>query len=867
MRHVSLALCAHVDAGKTTLSEALLYASGAIRRKGRVDHGDAFLDTDPIERDRGITIFSKLARLQSGDLAVTLMDTPGHVDFAAEAERTLAAADAAVLVVSASQPVQGHTRTLWSILRRFSVPTFIFANKMDLAGAERGKIMDELRRELSPACAVLDGEAAEEAAMADEAAMDEYLEGGLSDGTVKRLIGEEKLFPVLFGSALRDEGVAELLDALRRFLPVPERGPDFGALAYKIARDPAGARLTYLKITGGALKVKDSLDGEKCDQIRAYSGEKYTLLREAEAGDTVAVTGLEDSWAGKRYGSRRRTGRELIRPVIRYSASLGAGVDPHRAYEAFKRLQEEEPQLSVELDPVSGGITVGLMGEVQSEVIERIMRERYSIPLSFTDGGIVYRETIEDTVEGVGHFEPLRHYAEVHLILEPGERDSGITLASSVPEDELDRNWQRLILTHLAEKQHLGVLTGSPITDIRITLAAGRAHIKHTEGGDFREATYRAVRQGLMQAKSALLEPYYDFTLELPQENVGRALSDLVRMEAAYAPPETGDGFAVIKGSVPASELLGYDTVLASYTRGLGRLTAVPGGFKKCHNAQAVIDAKGYDPERDEANPSSSVFCSHGAGVIVKWGEVKEKMHIESVLKGNSEQIRGEVVTIPASGLPRAATDRELQSIFERTYGRIERRDVLPSDERKKYEPRKNLDPGPREIKPRFTGAEYLLVDGYNIIFAWDELKKIAEESVDAARKALMDVLSNFRGIRRNELILVFDAYKVSGGLGSVQNYHGISVVYTKEAETADTYIEKTAHKLSKSHKVYVATSDGPEQMIILGSGALRMTAMELKSEIEAAKAQIGDILRRSQLSSRTRPVEDAFRKAEKTDK
>ncbi|MBQ2329792.1 MAG: TetM/TetW/TetO/TetS family tetracycline resistance ribosomal protection protein, partial [Oscillospiraceae bacterium] len=692
MENISLALCAHVDAGKTTLSEAMLFEAGAIRKKGRVDHGDAFLDTDPIERERGITIFSKLAIMELGERRFTLMDTPGHVDFSAEAERTLAVADGAVLVVSATEPVQGHTRTLWDVLRRFDVPTVIFVNKMDLPGADRAKILRALSEGLSPACADFGEDIYEAAAMADEEAMEKYLAGKLTDSDVARLVGERRLFPVAFGSALHGEGVDKLLRILSLYMPAPEREAGFAASAYKIGRDPSGTRLTYLKLSGGTLRVKDSLDGEKCDQIREYSGEKYTLVKEAAAGAVVAVTGLEHSFAGKTYGIAPGEKKKLLRPVIRYSVELPEGADPNAALAAFRKLEEEEPQLSVGWDQEKSGISLSLMGEVQLEVIERIVRERFGITAKFTGGGIVYRETIRNTVEGVGHFEPLRHYAEVHLILEPDERGSGLTFASTVPEDELDRNWQRLILTHLAEKQHLGVLTGSPITDMRITLAAGRSHLKHTEGGDFREATYRAVRQGLMQAESVLLEPWYDFTLELPAENVGRALSDLTRMEARTEAPELGEDGAVIRGSAPASELHGYDTVLASYTRGRGRLSAAIRGYEECHNAEKVIGEIGYDPERDLSNSPDSVFCSHGAGVVVKWSKVSEKMHLESVLDRKTEDFTGEVGRTPDKPATRAAEDKELRAIFEKTYGETKRRDLLPNEERRKYEPRHSLE-------------------------------------------------------------------------------------------------------------------------------------------------------------------------------
>lgn len=864
MDRLAVGIFAHVDAGKTTLSEALLYASGAIRSLGRVDHGSTFLDTNSMERRRGITIFSKPAVFTYGGMEITLVDTPGHVDFSSEAERVMGILDYAILVVSATDGVQSHTRTLWSLLRRNNVPTFVFVNKLDLAGANREEAMASLRR-LDPGFQDMSEPLGDEAATLDEAALDEYLDtGAVSPETAKRLISEGKLYPVYFGAALRNSGVIEFLSGFSRLVTVPQRPEETGAVVYKISRDQQGTRLTWVKVTGGALKVKETLGGrEKLDQIRIYSGDKFRLSDTAEAGTVCALTGLTDTFAGQTLGRARAAAQLKTEPVLTYRAILPEGADPHTVLGHFRKIEEEEPQLGVEWNERLGEISVRLMGEVQLEVLESIMKERFGLEVGFGEGGIVYRETVQNTVEGVGHYEPLRHYAEVHLILSPAPRGTGLSFDSVVSEDELDRNWQRLILTHLAEKQHLGVLTGSPITDMRITLAAGRAHLKHTEGGDFREATYRAVRQGLMRAKSVLLEPWYDFRIELPADGMGRAMTDLARMGARTEPPEITGSDAVLTGCAPVSELTGYQKILTGYTRGQGRLVTALRGYEECHDADAVISAAGYDPERDLDNPPDSVFCAHGGGFTVKWSEVPNMMHLESALKPLREPEKEPAPYIPQrreSGVE--AADKELKSIFERTYGEVKRRDIEPNEERRKYEPRKSLPEGRRDIKTIFTGPEYLLVDGYNIIFAWDDLKKIAAENVDAARKVLADTMANLRGIRHNEVILVFDAYKVKGGVGSVTEYNGISIVYTREAETADTYIEKTAHKLGKEHRVYVATSDGPEQMIILGSGALRMTAQELRQEVTAVSREVGEIAQRASFESRTREMEEAFRRA-----
>ncbi|MGX8698592.1 MAG: NYN domain-containing protein [bacterium] len=856
-KRLSVGLFAHVDAGKTTLSEAMLYAAGAIRRKGRVDHGDTFLDTNAMERRRGITIFSKPAIFSYGGVEVTLVDTPGHVDFAAEAERVMAILDVAILLVSASDGVQSHTRTLFELLRRNHVPTFVFLNKTDLIGADPARSLAMLQK-LDPGFLPAEEPLGEEAATLDEAALEEYLEtGSVSRETERRLIAEAKLFPVYRGSALRGEGVLELVSGLVSRFPPPARGEENGAIVYKISRDAQGTRLTWLKVTGGALRVKESLGGgEKLDQLRLYSGEKFRLLDCAEAGTVLAVTGLSDTYAGQTLGRAPESLPPRLEPVLSYQVELPEGTEPHVALAAFRRLEEEEPLLRVEWNERLGELSVRLMGEVQLEVLKALCQERFGLAVRFGEGGVVYRETIRTTVEGVGHFEPLRHYAEVHLILSPTPRGSGLSYATVVSEDSLDRNWQRLILTHLMEKTHLGVLTGSPITDLRLTLAAGRAHLKHTEGGDFREATYRAVRQGLMQAKSLLLEPWYAFRLELPADCLGRAMTDLGRMSAKTEPPEITAEGSVLTGTAPVVELAGYAKTLAAYSRGLGRLTTTLSGYEPCHNEQEVIERMGYSPERDTDNTPDSVFCAHGAGFTVKWDEVPRFMHLESALAPLREPEKAQPVV--RRGDPVAAGEEELRSIFERTYGAIKPRE---REEERKKPARRELAEGKREIKSRFVGPDFLLVDGYNIIFAWPELQRIAAQNVDAARKQLADTMVNLHGLRGHEVILVFDAWKVKGGVGSVQTYSGISIVYTREAETADSYIEKTAHKLSKEHRVYVATSDGPEQMIILGSGALRVTAQELRQEVEAGAREIRAVAQ-SETAPRNRALGEAYQRA-----
>ncbi len=862
MNKLVTGILAHVDAGKTTLSEALLYHSGAIRRLGRVDHGDAFLDTDAMERERGITIFSKQAELTLRDLAVTLLDTPGHVDFSAEAERVLQVLDCAILVVSGSDGVQAHTRTLWRLLERYEVPVFLFINKMDLAGADRAALLAELKSRLDPGCTDLSlppEDLTEEAAVLDEALLERYLETGtVSDGELTDLIARRKLFPCLFGSALKLEGVEELLSALQRYAPLRTYPEDFGARVFKVARDERGARLTYLKVTGGVLKTKDLLTNrrpdtpedeiweEKADQLRVYSGAKFRPVDEAPAGTVVAVTGLSRALPGQGLGFETAWTVPALEPVLAYQVETDA--DPSAALKALRLLEEEDPQLHVVWHEAAREIRVQLMGEVQIEILRRRLLERFGMEASFGAGRIVYRETIAAPVEGVGHFEPLRHYAEVHLLLEPLPRGSGLRFGTVCSEDKLDGHWQRLVLTHLWEKPHLGVLTGSPVTDMKITLTAGRAHEKHTEGGDFRQATYRAVRQGLMSAESVLLEPWYAFRLELPAAQVGRALSDVQQMGGETDPPEAVGEETILTGQAPVAAMGDYAREVAAYTRGQGRLSCRPAGYRPCADPESVIEAIGYDPERDVENTPDSVFCAHGAGYTVKWDQVPAQAHVDSGVRLDSPAPEAEEAPRRTGPSPAYAgtiqQDKELQSIFERTYGPVKRRDFLPPKPPKR--PVQAPAPESRPIRRPPSGPEYLLVDGYNLIFAWDELKTMAQENLDAARKALCDLLCNYQGYRKCEVIAVFDAYKVRGGQGSVEKYHNIYVVYTKEAETADAYIERATYEIGKQHRVKVATSDGPEQLIILGHGALRVSASGFREELESVQGQIAQVLRRN---------------------
>jgi len=847
-RMLAVGLVAHVDAGKTTLSEALLYQSGQLRRLGRVDHRDAFLDTDAQERERGITIFSKQAELQWKDLRLTLLDTPGHVDFSSETERTLRAIDCAVLVISGADGVQGHTLTLWRLLQAYRVPVFLFINKMDQPGADRGLLMHGLKTRLSDACVDLNSPAAqEEMALGSEAAMEAYLQtGAVPRQEVCRLIAERRVFPCLFGSALKLQGVDALLDALHEYMPSPVWPDAFSARVYKISRDPQGARLTWLKVTGGSLKVKTSLRGkdweEKVNQIRLYSGQKFRLIEEAPAGTVCAVIGLTATRAGDGLGAAEAADAPLLTPVFTYQVQLPVGCDPHSALQKLRLLEEEDPQLHVLWNGEKREIHVQLMGEVQLEILSRLLRDRFQLAVTFGEGSILYRETIAGAVEGVGHYEPLRHYAEVHLLLEPGEPGSGLRFATACSEDDLDRNWQRLILTHLMEKQHLGVLTGAPITDMKITLIAGRAHLKHTEGGDFRQATYRAVRQGLMQAQSVLLEPWYDIRLELPQDCVGRAMNDLTQMGGSFEPPEAlGDG-ALLTGSAPVAALRGYAREVVGYTRGQGRLLCTLRGYLPCRDQQRVVREIGYDPERDTENSPDSVFCSHGSGFIVKWSEVPQHMHLHTAVLGSAppQETSGSAPAASTAYRGTAEEDKQLMAIFERTYGPVKQRVSGAAAVRPTVNDR------PIELCP--PQAEYLLVDGYNIIFAWPDLKELSRHSLEDARKSLQDILANYRGFCPCELILVFDAYKVQGNPGAQEEYSGIHIVYTKEAETADNYIEKTIRQIArqKDSRVRVATSDALEQVIILGGGALRLSASEFRREVESAKVEIDRILQKN---------------------
>ncbi|MCF2665209.1 TetM/TetW/TetO/TetS family tetracycline resistance ribosomal protection protein [Oscillibacter valericigenes] len=877
MKHCCIGVLAHVDAGKTTLSEALLYRSGTLRRLGRVDHRDAFLDTDAMERERGITIFSKQAEFSLPAMDVTLLDTPGHVDFSAEAERTLRVLDCAILVISGTDGVQGHTRTLWRLLEQYGVPVFLFVNKMDLSGADRTALMADLKRRLDSGCVdfgTAPEELAEEAAVCDEEVLERYLESGeVSDDDITAMIASRKLFPCFFGSALKLEGVDDFLEGLERYAPVPDYPAAFGARVFKIARDSQGARLTYLKVTGGTLRVKDLLTNcrpglpedkvweEKADQLRVYSGVKFRPVEEAPAGTVVAVTGLSRTVPGEGLGFEEPWTGPVLEPVLTYQVGLTDGTDPHTALLRLRQLEEEDPQLHIVWNEAAREIHIQLMGEVQLEILQRLIQERFGMEVAFGAGAICYRETIAAPVEGIGHFEPLRHYAEVHLLMEPGPRGSGLVLGTACPTDELDLNWQRLILTHLAEREHPGVLTGSPITDMKITLAAGRAHEKHTEGGDFRQATYRAVRQGLMQAENILLEPWYEFRLELPADQVGRAMSDLQRMNGEVDPPETFWEETTLTGSAPVAALRDYAREVTAYTRGRGRLLCVPAGYRPCADQETIVAASGYDPERDVDNPPDSVFCSHGAGVNVKWNEVPARAHVDSGLRLGQKKPEPEAAPQTRRPSTYAGTmeqDKELQAIFERTYGPVKRQAFTPPREPK----RPVTEASARAIREQVSGPEYLLVDGYNIIFAWDELKAIARDNLDAARKALCDLLCNYQGYQKCVVIVVFDAYKVKGGLGSVEKYHNIHVVYTKEAETADAYIEKATYEIGKQHRVKVATSDGPEQLIILGHGALRVSATGFHEEMERVRGQISGVLDRNNQKTKQGAVRAAMEKA-----
>ncbi|MDY4470220.1 MAG: translation factor GTPase family protein [Eubacteriales bacterium] len=842
MKRLTIGILAHVDSGKTTLSEGLLYGAGMLRKLGRVDHGDAFLDTHALEKSRGITIFSKQARLLYGDCEFTLLDTPGHVDFSAEAERTLSVLDYALLVVSGSEGIQPHTETLFKLLCRYSVPTFVFINKMDISHLSRQELMGGLKRlgegfidfsDDVPKDEFYDG-----LAMCSEDMMERYLDTGtVPADAIRQSIRQRQVFPCFFGSALKLEGIKELLAGLEEYTAEPPRGDEFGARVFKISDDPQGARLTHMKITSGCLKVKDVLHGsgwaEKADQIRIYSGAKYQTVDQAPAGMVCAVTGLTAAHPGDGLGAEAGAPSPVLEPVLAYRAVLPEGVDAHKALSALRKLEDADPALHVAWNEGLQEIRVQLMGEVQLEIIQSLLKERFGLDIGFDQGGILYKETITSTVEGVGHYEPLRHYAEVHLLLQPLEAGGGLVFSTGCKEDELDKNWQRLILTHLKEKTHLGVLTGSPITDMSITLVAGKAHLKHTEGGDFRQATYRALRQGLMQAESRLLEPWYSFSLQVPQECVGRAMNDLQAMGASFDPPEQRQEDAVISGTAPVIKLQGYPAVLTGYTKGRGRLSCEGAKYLPCHNSDEVIAAIGYDPESDTDNPADSVFCSHGAGHTVKWNAVFDNMHIPAVLRPKHEPEHEHAAPILSR-----SDEEELIRIYERTYGPIRSNPIAA------FRPSVSVQSqGFRLPEAAETGPEYLLVDGYNIIFAWDDLAAIAKEDMDLARSRLVNLMCNYRGLHRCEVILVFDAYRIKGNTGSFEKVNNISVVYTKEAETADSYIERTTHELSKNYRVQVATSDRMEQLIIIGNGAMRISADAFRKEVDRTEAAMRELM------------------------
>lgn len=851
-RSIVLGVLAHVDSGKTTLSEAMLYRAGVIRKLGRVDHRDAFLDTDALERARGITIFSKQALLDAGQTHITLLDTPGHVDFSAEAERTLQVLDYAVLVISGPGGVQSHTETLWQLLRRYRIPTFVFVNKMDLPGPTRAELLEQLNRRLGEGFVDFGADPAardEALALCDERLMDAWLEqGALEDGQILPAIARRHVFPCWFGSALRLDGVDPLLEGLDRFTrPAPALSA-FGAAVFKVSQDEQGARLTWLRVTGGELKVKDLLSGEgpegpwaeKANQLRLYSGTKYTLAERVGPGQVCAVTGLTQCRPGQGLGAQRDSEAPALEPVLSYQVLLPEGADAHAALDKLRRLEQEDPQLHVVWNETLGQIHLQLMGEIQLEVLRTLLAQRFGLEVSFGPGGILYKETITEPIEGVGHYEPLRHYAEVHLKLEPLPPGSGMQYAADCREEVLDKNWQRLVLTHLEEKQHLGVLTGAPLTDMKITLIAGKAHLKHTEGGDFRQATYRAVRQGLMMGKSQLLEPWYSFRLEVPAENIGRAITDIQRREGTFDPPETGLETAVLTGTAPVATLRDYPVELAGYTHGRGRISLTPVGYRPCHNAAQVIAESGYQPQHDLDNPADSVFCAHGAGFVVSWADVRSHMHVDSGWGKSQRPADAAPAPSPRRAAAYRATleeDAELMKIFERTYGPI-KRDPLAA-----FRPVKKTERPDFAAQSWTIAPEYLLVDGYNLIFAWEELSALAKQSLDAARTRLADILCNYQGYKKCVVILVFDAYRVPGSPGAIEQYHNIHIVYTKEAETADMYIERVTHEIGKQRRVRVVTSDGAEQIIILGHGALRVSSRLFQQEVEEVEREIRALL------------------------
>lgn len=829
-------ILAHVDAGKTTLAENLLYLSGNIRKMGRVDHGNTFLDTYELERSRGITIFSKQAELTWGEKKITLLDTPGHVDFSAEMERTLQVLDYAILVISGPDGVQGHVQTLWKLLTKYKIPVFIFVNKMDQPDCDKAMILAELQKRLDEKCldfSSRDDDFFENIAVCEEGLLEQYLNGEtISEKDIQSLVQNREVFPCFFGSALKQEGIEAFLNGFEMYTVCPQYPEEFGAKVYKISRDKQGSRLSHLKITGGSLKVKTLLkEGEKVDQIRIYSGDNYTTVQEVSAGSICSVTGLATTCCGEGLGIEERSAKPVLEPVLTYQILLPDGIDVHGMFLKLKQLEEEEPELHIVWNEHTNEIHAQVMGQIQIEILKNIISERFQTEVEFGAGSIVYKETIAQMTEGAGHYEPLRHYAEVRLLLEPGKQGSGLQFEANCSEDILDKNWQRLILTHLAEKKHKGVLTGSEITDMKITLINGRAHLKHTEGGDFRQSTYRAVRQGLKRAKSILLEPVYEFQLEVPSEMIGRAMSDVQRMAGEFAPPEIEGEFAVLKGTAPVVNMRDYPTEVVAYTKGLGRIFVSLKGYEPCHNTEEIVAAIGYDSESDLENPTGSVFCAHGAGFVVNWDQVDEYMHTESYEKSQKKNR-----TTSAYDAPPVIDEEELKAIFERTYGTPKRERYAYDSSKTVYAERASKT---YHVKPRKEAEEYLLVDGYNIIFAWDDLKELSNVNVAGARTKLMDLLCNYQGYKNNTVILVYDGYKVQGNPGEVIKYHNIYVVYTKEAETADQYIEKTVQKIGKKYHVTVATSDALEQMIILGQGAQRISAKELREEMELVNRQI----------------------------
>lgn len=847
MKKITLGILAHVDSGKTTLSEAFLYATGKIRKLGRVDHKNAFLDNFDLEKQRGITIFSKQAELEYADTKITLLDTPGHVDFSAEMERTLQVLDYAVLVVSGSEGVQGHTETLWKLLNKYNIPTFIFVNKIDMPGTNKEFALTNIRNKFGDGVIDLSVEEKDMEAIAvcDEDVLEMYMESGeISDETIADLVYERKLFPCYFGSALKNEGIDKLLDGINRYSFEPVYHEEFGAKVFKIVKEN-GVRLTYLKITGGFIKVKDILSGitdgnqwsEKINDIRVYSGEKFKSISEADAGCICAISGLNNTYPGQGLGFEMQSESPNLQPVLSYRIIIPENVNINQAYKMLKELEEEDPTLNLKWNEETKEIIANVMGPIQIQVLKHIIKERFDMDVEFGTGSILYKETINNIVEGVGHFEPLKHYAEVHLLMEPGQLGSGITFESNLNESLLSRNWQKLIMTHLAEKEHKGVLTGSPITDIHFTLVAGKAHLKHTEGGDFREATYRAIRHGLKKAESVLLEPYYNFTLKIPSENIGRAMTDIDQMSGNINQPETEGEMSVITGFAPATTIGDYINTVNEYTHGTGTLSLDYKGYGPCHNSEEIIAEKAYDSEADIANPTGSVFCSHGAGFVVPWDQVEQYMHVKTDSKnGEMYDIENVPVIRSASNTYRDsyATDKELEEIFEKTFGPIKR---------KKYNEKKvrQYSENKQKVTHKKVLPQCLLVDGYNIVFAWDELKEIAKTNIDGARDRLLDIMCNYQGYKGNTVIVVFDAYNVKKHAETVSKYHNIYVVYTKEAETADMYIAKTTHKLANKFQVTVATSDALEQLIIMGHGALRMSAFNFKEEVDNVNKAISE--------------------------